>query len=73
MCLIISITFVVCNDSLCFPFFFSSDGETSHGDIYDIPWYGKCLHNEDQHVCGYRRDGQSYIYSGQREGARSRE
>lgn len=48
-------------------FFFRFDGKTSHSDIHDIPWYGKCLHNENQHVRGYRRDGQSYGQPGQRE------
>lgn len=72
ICLIINIAFVARNDNLC-SLFFSSDRETSYSDIYDIPWYGKCLHNEDQHVRGYRRDGQSYVYPGHREGGRSRE
>lgn len=49
-----------------FLYCFSLVWEASHGDFHDISWYGERLHNEDQYVCGYCRDGQSYCYQEQR-------
>lgn len=48
-----------------FPYCFSPGGDTSHSDFHVVPRHGERLRDENQHVRGHRRDGQSLGVHGQ--------